>query len=402
MPGDWIQGAVKRPGAFTAKAKAAGMGVQEYAREKQDAPGRLGKQARLAMTFAKMRRAANGAEIIDSSEPNMVLVGDGGKDPAAEEYVFLPPGSDVIIAPKMKPDEKPSMSNALKAVANLKLKKAQQGMVSGGGMSTGRGVPTAGYGSNVRNTPAEGFMQTGYRGGQPVYTRMQAKVGGNPASNQPREVIPGNQNGMGGDIPASPIPGGPAVPAAPFDPGIRREGALSLLSVIENMQENPMVSDQDNFAARPGSALLAAADGLIRAQQGAVTTVKDGGGMVLSQTRSKAPSASYSTSGSGYSSTSDPYRNELSANTKYQTDAQRAIAQMQIDANARIAEMTNRYNMERLALDRLMGDRQLQLDRDRAAKDAAQLMMTRAGRQMNAPGGNVIPSLQPLIGRSIN
>lgn len=29
----WIQGAVKRPGAFTAKAKAAGMSVSAYAKE---------------------------------------------------------------------------------------------------------------------------------------------------------------------------------------------------------------------------------------------------------------------------------------------------------------------------------------------------------------------------------
>ncbi len=50
----WIQGAVKHPGAFTKKAKAAGKGVQEYAREKQHAGGRLGRQARLALTLKKL------------------------------------------------------------------------------------------------------------------------------------------------------------------------------------------------------------------------------------------------------------------------------------------------------------------------------------------------------------
>ena len=53
----WIKGAVKHPGAFTAKAKAAGKSVAEYAAEKSDAPGTLGKQARLAQTFGKMARA---------------------------------------------------------------------------------------------------------------------------------------------------------------------------------------------------------------------------------------------------------------------------------------------------------------------------------------------------------
>ncbi len=39
---------VKRPGALTAKAKKAGMGVQAFAREKEHAGGLLGEQARFA------------------------------------------------------------------------------------------------------------------------------------------------------------------------------------------------------------------------------------------------------------------------------------------------------------------------------------------------------------------
>jgi hypothetical protein len=53
----WIQKADLDEGAFTAKAKRAGKSVQEYAREKKDAPGRLGKQARLATTFGKMAKS---------------------------------------------------------------------------------------------------------------------------------------------------------------------------------------------------------------------------------------------------------------------------------------------------------------------------------------------------------
>ncbi len=56
MAEKWIQKAHLKEGAFTAKAKAAGKGVQEYAREKQGAGGKLGKQARLALTFSKMAR----------------------------------------------------------------------------------------------------------------------------------------------------------------------------------------------------------------------------------------------------------------------------------------------------------------------------------------------------------
>jgi hypothetical protein len=51
--------AVKRPGAFKAKAQSAGMGTQAYA-QKVTAPGsqastRTKRQANLAKTFAKYR-----------------------------------------------------------------------------------------------------------------------------------------------------------------------------------------------------------------------------------------------------------------------------------------------------------------------------------------------------------
>lgn len=45
-----------KKGALTAKAKAAGEGTQEFAREKKNAPGKLGKEARLALAFDKMRK----------------------------------------------------------------------------------------------------------------------------------------------------------------------------------------------------------------------------------------------------------------------------------------------------------------------------------------------------------
>ena len=54
----WIQGAVKRPGAFSAAAKRAGMTVPAYARfvlkKGSKASARRKKQAVLAQTFAKM------------------------------------------------------------------------------------------------------------------------------------------------------------------------------------------------------------------------------------------------------------------------------------------------------------------------------------------------------------
>ena len=53
--GDWIQGAIKRPGAFTKKAKAADMSVGAYAnkvlKKDSDASTRTKRQASLAKTL---------------------------------------------------------------------------------------------------------------------------------------------------------------------------------------------------------------------------------------------------------------------------------------------------------------------------------------------------------------
>jgi hypothetical protein len=57
-PGMWISKAIKHPGEFTAKAKRAGMGVQEYA-EEVTGPGSKAstetkRQANLARTLKKL------------------------------------------------------------------------------------------------------------------------------------------------------------------------------------------------------------------------------------------------------------------------------------------------------------------------------------------------------------
>lgn len=50
----WIQGAIKHPGALTAKAKAAGKTVQEYCQEAHG--GVTEKQCNLAKTLGKMHK----------------------------------------------------------------------------------------------------------------------------------------------------------------------------------------------------------------------------------------------------------------------------------------------------------------------------------------------------------
>lgn len=52
---NWIAGATKNKGAFSAKAKKAGMSTAAFAEKKKDAPGKLGKEARLAKTLKRLK-----------------------------------------------------------------------------------------------------------------------------------------------------------------------------------------------------------------------------------------------------------------------------------------------------------------------------------------------------------
>jgi hypothetical protein len=52
----WIQGAIKRPGALTKKAKASGMTPMAYARAHKHSKGLTGQQARAALNMQKRKR----------------------------------------------------------------------------------------------------------------------------------------------------------------------------------------------------------------------------------------------------------------------------------------------------------------------------------------------------------
>lgn len=62
---NWMKGAVKRPGAFRAKADKAGMSTSAYASEVKNDPNadtRTKRQAALAQTFAKARKSKRGSK----------------------------------------------------------------------------------------------------------------------------------------------------------------------------------------------------------------------------------------------------------------------------------------------------------------------------------------------------
>lgn len=55
-PKKWMQKAVKRPGALTAKAKRAGLSVQAYAQEHKHDSGVTGEEARFAVIAEKVAK----------------------------------------------------------------------------------------------------------------------------------------------------------------------------------------------------------------------------------------------------------------------------------------------------------------------------------------------------------
>jgi hypothetical protein len=60
MSKKWIQGAIKRPGAFSAKAKKRKLTTRQFANKVLKNPGKYDKttvrQAKLALTLMKMKK----------------------------------------------------------------------------------------------------------------------------------------------------------------------------------------------------------------------------------------------------------------------------------------------------------------------------------------------------------
>ena len=53
---NWIEGAIKHPGAEKDAAKRAGMSTEAYAEKNQSKGGKAGRRARLALTLMSMHK----------------------------------------------------------------------------------------------------------------------------------------------------------------------------------------------------------------------------------------------------------------------------------------------------------------------------------------------------------
>lgn len=309
------------------------------------------------------------------------------------------------------------MSNAVRALAGMKLKKAATGATKPGGAILAPGTRGV-VGSVSGSTKA-------------------------PPSPAPQPMAPTVPN------PAAPAPYVPVAPVAPYDPGVGR--SLTILPTVspaspapapaQSAIEQQVQATMPNFG-RGARGILGMAEGMLRLKRAAYGLIAPGtanssdpygigsygsssnqgmteyqkaqiglGQNQLSsaaslQQQQLAAQREYQQAQLAYNqqqlAAQQGYWNASTGNQRYATDAQRAIAAQQIAAqNAQLAQQLG-FNRERLALDRMLGERAAATDENRLKNEAMQNLMTRAGRQLVAPGGNVIPSMQPLIGRSIN
>ena len=120
--GKWIQSAIKRPGAFTKKAQAAGMGVQEFANKvsanPEEYPTRTRRQANLAKTLKNIRKGENGMDLKNPTG------GKAFKNPMGPDSYYETEEAPEIAAGTQNPQEE-EMEHIQPLDPNLKYAKAE-------------------------------------------------------------------------------------------------------------------------------------------------------------------------------------------------------------------------------------------------------------------------------------
>jgi len=93
---NWIEGAIKHPGAFSAKAHKAGKSTRAFASEHADSSGTLGRQARLAKTLMGMHHHATGAVVSPTPQAaTQPQLGTYGQPPTQTTPNLYRPGGPI-------------------------------------------------------------------------------------------------------------------------------------------------------------------------------------------------------------------------------------------------------------------------------------------------------------------
>ena len=122
MGGQWIQSAIKKPGALTKQAKAAGMSVPEFAQNvlsnKENYSGTTVKRANLAKTLSRMKKGQGGMDFKDPMGADRSLMGSEMTEPMAPASSSPLMGDEFQIEPSIAALD-PNLDFARKDVASL-------------------------------------------------------------------------------------------------------------------------------------------------------------------------------------------------------------------------------------------------------------------------------------------
>jgi hypothetical protein len=119
MGGQWIQSAIKKPGALTKQAKAAGMSVSEFAQNvlsnKEDYSGKTVKRANLAKTLSRMKKGQGGMDFKNPMGADRALLASEMTEPMPTSSLM---GEEFEVEPSIAAMD-PNLDFARKDVASL-------------------------------------------------------------------------------------------------------------------------------------------------------------------------------------------------------------------------------------------------------------------------------------------
>jgi hypothetical protein len=185
MGGQWIKSAIKKPGAFTKQAKAAGMSVSDFAQSvlsnKEDYSGTTVKRANLAKTLSKMKKAQGGMEFKNPMGADSSLMEMESAPMAASPAMGMQSssplmGSDFEVEPSIQALD-PNLDFARKDVASLEKQAEKDNVRSYQRMLNqkyGAGLAEDGAWGPKTQAAYEKFITSKKETGQDQYERMVA------------------------------------------------------------------------------------------------------------------------------------------------------------------------------------------------------------------------------------
>ena len=168
---NWIQNAIKHPGALTRKAHKHKESPMEYAHEHEHSGGKTGKQSRLALTLKNLHRES----VVESTKDPIDVTGH--PQPELDKSI-KPKGKKLLLGDKLKED---TLANQVAiAYLNKRLTNRMSESIISGEHDVGCNPPNYTAGMEINKTP-DGETQTS---GKPLTSKNEKSKKITPKSNE--------------------------------------------------------------------------------------------------------------------------------------------------------------------------------------------------------------------------